>query len=81
MYKSFLMRTTAFRKAYKVTVFLDSQTAIRKLQGSKTGAGQALKAQIVKRAKQLQTRGSEVTIRWVPSHSKIEGNERADKSG
>ena len=74
------LRKTAPRKPYKVTVFSDSQTAIRKIQGSKTGPGQALKAQIVKRAKQLQSRGSEVTIRWVPSHSKIEGNEQADKA-
>ncbi len=74
------LRITAPRKPYKVTVFSNSETAIRKIQGSKTGAGQALKAQIVKRAKQLQSKGSEVTIRWVPSHSKIEGNEQADKA-
>lgn len=74
------LRETALRKTYKVTVFSDSQTAIRKLQGSKNGAVQALKAQIVKRAKQIQTGGREVTIRWIPSHSKIEGNEQADKA-
>ncbi len=65
------LKETALRNLYKVTVFSDSQTVIRKLQGSISGTGQALRAQIVKRAKLLQTRGSEVTIQWVPSHSKI----------
>ena len=54
--------------------------AIRKIQAAKTGAGQALRAQIVKRAKELEASRREVTIRWVPSHSKIEENELADKA-
>lgn len=74
------LRETAPRKAYKVTVFSDSQTAIRKIQATKSEAGQALRAQIVKRAKEPETSGREVTIRWVPSHSKIEGNELTDKA-
>lgn len=65
------LKETALRKAHKVTVFSDSQTAIRKIQAAKAGAGQVLRAQIVKRAKELQTRGSEVTIKWVPSHSNV----------
>ena len=74
------LRETALRKACKITVFLDSQTAIRKLQGSESNAGQALRTQVIKRVKQLQTRSGEVTVRWIPSHSKIEGNEQADKA-
>ena len=74
------LRETALRKACKITVFSDSQVAIRKLQGLKNNAGQTLRTQIIKRVKQLPTRGREVTVRWIPSHSKIEGNEQADKA-
>ena len=45
------LRETALRKACKITVFSDSQAAIRKLQRSKSNAGQALKTQIHKRVK------------------------------
>ena len=33
------LKETALKNSYKVTVFSDSQTAIRKLQGSITGGG------------------------------------------
>ena len=74
------LKETALRNPYKVIVFSDSQTAIKKLQESISGTGQALRAQLVKRAKLLQTRGSEVTIQWVPSYSKVEGNKQANKA-
>lgn len=57
------LRETASKKAQKITVFSNSQTAIKKLQKSKNGVGQTLKAQIVKRAKQFQTWGRKVIIR------------------
>jgi ribonuclease HI len=63
-----------------ITVFLDSQVAIQRIRSSTTQAGQAITGQIHKRARQLQQRGNKVTIRWVPGHLGIDGNERADKS-
>lgn len=68
------------RKIRKVTIFSDSQTAMRELQTAKSNAGQALKAQICGQARQLQNRGGELTVRWIPGHKKIEGNERADRA-
>ncbi len=43
-------------------------------------AGQALKAQIYQKVKQLIQQGHEISVCWVPSHCKVEGNERADKA-
>ena len=75
-----MLRETAPKKAYKVTVFSNSQTAIRKIQVAKTEASQTLRAQIVKKAMELKANKRKVTIRCVPSYSKIEGNELADKA-
>ena len=41
--------------------------------------GQALKAQIYQKVEQLIQQGHEISVRWVPGHSKVEGNEMADK--
>lgn len=74
------LRVDISEKARRVTVFSDSQAVIKPLQGSKSNVGQALKVQIHNRARQLQTRGREVIVRWIPSDRGIEGNERADKA-
>ena len=42
--------------------------------------GQALKIQIYQKAKKLVQQGHSISIRWVPSHSGVEGNEKADKA-
>lgn len=62
------LRETALRKACKITVFLDSQTAIRKIQGSKSNEGQALRTLIIKKVKQLQIRMGKVAVRCLSSH-------------
>ena len=74
------IRENTSRRAGTITVFSDSQAAIKQLQESKSNAGQALKIQILKRAKQPYIHGGELVVRWIPSHSGIEGNERADKA-
>jgi Reverse transcriptase-like len=55
----------------RVTVLLDSQAAISRLQDTELGPGQAL---TLRAAKMLREREIKVTIRWV------EGNERADQA-
>ena len=62
------LKESTSRKVRKVTIFSDSQTALKQLQGFKRNAGQALKIQILKQAKQLHAQGGEVILRWIPSH-------------
>ncbi len=75
-----VLKKNISRKARRITDFSNSQAAIKQLQGSKSKACQALKIQILKRARQLHTHGGELIVRWIPSHSGIEGNKRADKA-
>ncbi len=74
------LRKSINRKICRVTVFSDSQTAFKQLQNVKCNAGQALKSQIFKLAKQLYNWDGEVILRWVPSHKRIKRNDKADNT-
>ena len=74
------LKESISRKIRKITIFSDSQTALRELQSSRNNTGQALKIQIYGQARQLLNQGGDVTIRWIPGHKEIEGNERADRA-
>lgn len=40
--------------------------------------GLAARALVYQKAKELTSSGHSITLRWVPGHSKVEGNEKAD---
>lgn len=62
-----------------VTILLDSQADIARLQHTQPGPCQALATQAHAIAKRLQAQGRQPTIQWVPGHAGIEDNERADQ--
>lgn len=39
-----------------------------------------MKMQIYQKAKKLVQQGHDISVRWVPGHSGVEGNEKADKA-
>lgn len=41
-------------------------------------AGQALKGQIYRKVEQLTQQKHKILVHWVPGHSNVEGNEKAD---
>jgi ribonuclease HI len=63
-----------------IQVLLDSQAAIKRLQHSDSGPGQALVLQAWQAARILQDKGKSVIIQWVPGHHGIKGNELADQA-
>ncbi len=73
-------KTREIRQPWVIGIFCDSQTAINHLKECDSAEGQALKMQIYQKAKKLLQQGYEISVRWVPGHSGIEGNERADKA-
>lgn len=60
-----------------IDIIWDSQTAINKLKVLDSRVCQALRAQIYEKVEQL-VRHYHISVRWIPSHSGIEGSERVD---
>jgi hypothetical protein len=61
------------------TVFVDSTAAIDRVRTDALGPGQRFAIAAIEVCDRVLSRDNEVTIRWVPAHSKVAGNEQADK--
>lgn len=53
---------------------------INNLRECNSSVAQALKMQIYQKAKMLVQQGHDISVRWVPGHSGVEGKEKADKA-
>ena len=73
-------KTEKIRQPWVISIFCDSQTVINNLRECGSYVGQALKMQIYQKAKKLVQQGHDISIRWVPGYSGVEGNKRANKA-
>jgi ribonuclease HI len=64
---------------FTVTVFSDSQAAIRRIRSDYLRAGQSITKAIIAKTVILAVIRVFITIKWVFSYIRIERNERADK--
>lgn len=71
------LQETRYTHDMTISISTDSKAAIENIKVAKSG-GLAVRDLIYQHAEKLQTNGYSVILRWVPSHSNIEGNERAD---
>ena len=62
-----------------VTIFCDSQKALKVIRhAASCNENRFLRNLIYQKAEELQRNGHLVAIRWIPGHSGLIGNEKAD---
>ena len=59
-------------------IFTDSQAAMMGLRTDEPGPGQERAIRGIRLAVETIRRGAAVSIRWVPAHARVQGNEMAD---
>ena len=64
---------------HRYTAFVDSTTAIKRIRSDSIGSGQRFAVAVIEVCTGLLSRDNEVTIRWVPTHHDVPGNEKADE--
>jgi ribonuclease HI len=62
-----------------VTIFTNSQATLKRIQSDEPGPGQVLALRTMNWESELTDRNIQVEYRWVPAHSGVEGNEKADQ--
>jgi len=67
------------KEVTRVTVFMDSQATLRRIQSDEPGPGQVLELRTMNWTDALARMNFQVEFRWVPAHKGIEGNEEADR--
>ena len=63
-----------------IHIWTDSQAAISSIDSPRCPSGQYILKNIVAKLDDLALRHIKVTIRWIPAHTGIPGNERADEA-
>jgi hypothetical protein len=63
-----------------IQIYTDSSAALRRMQDANPGPGQRITKTIVERERILRHARWKIEYHWLPGHSKVEGNEVADKA-
>ena len=61
-----------------ITIFIDSQKAIREIQHPASHKNRFLRGQIYHQTTVLQSTGHHIICQRAPGHSRLEGNKKAD---
>ena len=64
----------------KVAIYTDNQAAIWSITKAEGRTGSYILEEIARQVQELQKDGRTVTVRWIPAHVGIAGNEAADQA-
>ena len=59
-------------------VYSDNQAGLYRLKSPSDNLGQDYQIRAITAAKRILAKGAIITLNWVPGHTNVEGNERAD---
>ena len=63
-----------------VAIYTDNQAAVWSIAKAEGRSGAYILADIARQVRELQDNGRTVTVRWIPAHVGIPGNEAVDKA-
>ena len=72
------MTAVTAKEVETVTLFVDNQAAIQSVHSPGGQSGQLILGQIIHFISILQKRGVSIEICWIPAHTGVPGNEKAD---
>src|SRR5882757_8148151 len=67
------------KSGLKFHVYSDNQAGLWRLLSPSDNPGQECQIRAIKAAKSIRSKGADITLHWVPGHTKIDGNEIADQ--
>lgn len=69
----------AAKSGLKFHVYSDNQAGLWRLLSPSDNPGQECQIRAIKAARSIRSKGADITLHWVPGHTKIDGNETADQ--
>ena len=66
-------------RGHRYTIFVDSTSAVDRIRTDAIGPGQSFSIAAIEGCSRVMFGDNEITVRWVPAHHKVPGNEKADE--
>ena len=66
-------------RGHQYTIFVDSTSAVDRIRTDAIGPGQSFGIVAIEGCSRVMSRDNEITVRWVPAHHGVPGNEKADE--
>jgi ribonuclease HI len=76
--QGFEFASTIARPHQEIRIYADNQAAIHRIKAPSDKPGQSWQLRCIKAARKVKHRQAKISIHWVPGHTDIPGNERAD---
>jgi ribonuclease HI len=76
--QAFEYAATVATPLQEIRVHADNQAAIYRLRTPSDNPGQAWQLRCIKAANQVNSKGANISLYWVPGHKDVAGNEKAD---